>query len=89
MPRDVAKLSEVGFHKSVSVFIPSLGSGRIPIEKRGGGSFSANHCRGHPSARRARRGKKTARRPGLDARDVPVGETSRSRFFPVGAPSLS
>ena len=36
MPRDVAKLREVVFPKSVSVFIPPFGSGRIPIEKRGG-----------------------------------------------------
>ena len=31
MPRDVAKLSEVVFHKSILVFISPLWSGRIPI----------------------------------------------------------
>ena len=31
MPRDGAKLSEVVFHKSISVFILPLGSGRIPF----------------------------------------------------------
>ena len=49
MPRDVAKLSEVVFHKSISVVI------RANTDRKARGcrlSFSANHCRGHPAARR-------------------------------------
>ena len=49
MPRDVAKLSEVVFHKSISVVI------RANTDRKARGccpGFSANHCRGHLSVRR-------------------------------------
>ena len=37
MPRDVAKLSEVVFHKSISVFIPPLGEPANPVFCHRGG----------------------------------------------------
>ena len=65
MPRDGAKLSEVVFHKSVSVVI------QANTDRKTRGccpGLSANHCRGHPSARRACR--------------ALVGETAH-RQFPI------
>ena len=100
MPRDGAKLSEVVFHKSISVVIPPLGNGRISIEKRGDAALASLQITdegtprcvaraGPSSAGPAHWAKKTTRRPGLDASDIPVGETSWSRFLPVGETSRS